>query len=80
MAWTGAVARVHGDVISAETYLENAIAVLQGMDEEERPQRVVGELMAALNHLEYAKGPLERGVSPEVLEALQGSVIPLEGP
>jgi len=80
MAWTGDLARVHCDVVSAETYLQNAVAVLEGMIEVERPPGVQGELSCALDHLGYAKAPLERGVSPEVLEALRGSVIPLEDP
>lgn len=54
MTWTGDVARVHCDVISAETYVQNAIATLERMNEEERPPealewlREVAEVLAAV--------------------------------
>lgn len=78
MVLSGDVARVHCSVVSAETYLSNAVSMLKGIGEEERPQGVLKELRCALVHLEYAKPSLEGGVSPETLELLRGTVIPLE--
>ena len=80
MAWTGDVARVHCDVISAETYLQNAIAVVKGMKPSERPRTALGYLETAVAVLQDAQEDLSRGVSPEVLDMLRGTVIPLEGP
>ena len=79
MAWTGDVARVHCDVISAQTYLGNAIAALEGMKAEERPGRSLPLLRCALQDVERALPDLEVGVSPETLELLRASVLPLKG-
>jgi len=79
MAWTGDMARVHGDVISAQTYVGNAIAVLEGMDEEERPQEALEWLLEVDETLEAVGAEVSKGVSPAVLDLLRGSVLPLEG-
>ena len=80
MAWTGDVARIHCDVISAQTYVGNAVSVLEGMDEEERPEKVVEWLREVDEILDAVEAEVSKGVSPEVLDMLRGTVIPLEGP
>ncbi|MCK4298968.1 MAG: hypothetical protein KAX80_05515 [Planctomycetes bacterium] len=80
MAWTGDVARVHCDVISAETYVENATDVLEGMEEGAPARKALIPLICASISLGQALRHLERGVSPEVLELLRGQVMPLERP
>ena len=80
MAWTGDMARVHCDVISAQTYVRNAISVLEGMGEEDRPPGALEWLREVDETLEAVGAEVSRGVSPEVLDMLRGSVLPLEGP
>lgn len=80
MAWTSDVARVHCDVISAETYLENAIGALERIGEHDECRWARAALEYAVAFIQPALGYLERGVSPEVLEQLRGQVMPLERP
>lgn len=79
MAWTGDVARVHCDVISAQTYLQNAIAVLERMEEGSPTEKALSCLRPARHLVGQALPHLERGVSPEVLDLLRGQIIPMEG-
>ena len=78
MAWTGAVAKVHCDVISAETYLENAIRTLDGMEPGTPCQWILPMLHGAVELIALALPHLEQGVSPEVIEMLHGQVMPIE--
>jgi len=78
VAWTGAVAKAHCDVISAETYLTNAVRTLEKVNEEERWDQAVAYLDVALTTIGFVIDDLSQGVSPEVLELLRGEVMPLE--
>ena len=80
MAWTADVARVHCDVISSETYLQNGVRILEGTEEGTPAREALPFLQDSLFLLGQALPFLERGVSPEVLKQLRGQVMPLERP
>lgn len=80
MAWTGDIARIHCDVISAETYLANALGVIERIHPDERPLAAQVAISIALTAVRQALPELERGVSPDVLQLLHGQVIPVEDP